>query len=65
LLRELPIYRWAEGTDKRDAKREPVKKDDHAVDDLRYIVHSERPYDPRPAGSIRLPDLGRGNRRAF
>jgi phage terminase large subunit-like protein len=65
LLRELPMYRWKEATDKQDAKREPVKKDDHSVDDLRYIVHSEKPYDPRPGGPAKRADLGGGNRRSF
>lgn len=40
LIRELSTYRWPEGTDARDPGNEPVKKDDHALDALRYALHS-------------------------
>lgn len=49
LIRELAGYRWKEGTDRQDAPREPLKKDDHTVDALRYAVESERHYSAKPA----------------
>jgi len=33
-------YRWREGTERSDPLDEPIKKDDHAVDPLRYAVYS-------------------------
>lgn len=44
LARELRTYRWLRGTsgiNPRDARPEPLKKDDHTCDALRYIVYSE------------------------
>lgn len=38
LTREIGRYRWPEGTDARDPGNEPVKKDDHAIDALRYGI---------------------------
>lgn len=42
LVRELPLYRWQKvsfaQTDKVDAPEKPTKKDDHALDALRYLV---------------------------
>lgn len=63
LLRELPGYKWAEGTEKRDARNEPQKKDDHAVDAFRYLLHSESMFDGRSRS--KPVDLGRNNRRNF
>jgi hypothetical protein len=40
LIRELGTYKWPEGTDARDPGNEPVKKDDHTLDALRYALHS-------------------------
>lgn len=45
LLWELPRYRWAKydtskAKDKNNLKEEPVKKDDHAMDAMRYGVMS-------------------------
>lgn len=40
LIRELGRYHWPEGTDARDPGNEPVKKDDHALDALRYALHT-------------------------
>ena len=34
LLREIELYRW----DERAGRDQPVKRDDHAMDDLRYFV---------------------------
>lgn len=40
LIREMGRYHWPEGTDARDPGNEPVKKDDHALDALRYGLHT-------------------------
>ncbi len=40
LIREIGRYKWPEGTDARDPGNEPVKKDDHALDALRYGLHT-------------------------
>lgn len=41
LIRQMPIYRFKQGTEIRDAPdAQPVKKDDHSVDALRYLIHS-------------------------
>lgn len=40
LIREIGRYRWPEGTDARDPGNEPVKKDDHSLDALRYALHT-------------------------
>ncbi|TBO59885.1 PBSX family phage terminase large subunit [Streptomyces kasugaensis] len=39
LLAELPNYVWSEEAAARGEDR-PVKKDDHSVDALRYVIHS-------------------------
>ena len=41
LIRELPGYKWPEGTDTRNPKDDPIDKDNHAIDALRYGVFSE------------------------
>lgn len=45
LGRTIRTYRWLRasrtGVNPRDARPEPLKKDDHAVDALRYMVFSE------------------------
>lgn len=38
LIRELEGYVWTPGGGKGDAPERPLKKDDHAVDALRYLV---------------------------
>ncbi len=58
LIREIGLYRWAESTDRKDGKDEPVKKDDHAVDCARMIFQSERHYSPTPMKSGPLPLAG-------
>lgn len=44
LARQMRTYRWAAssemGINPRDARMEPVKKNDHAVDALRYLCYS-------------------------
>lgn len=46
LTRQMRTYRWEDssgtGINPRDARLQPLKKDDHAVDALRYLVHTER-----------------------
>ena len=45
-IREFKKYRWkAQKRDDMDTKPKPVKKDDHLLDALRYVVMS-RPYVP-------------------
>lgn len=62
LLREIPRYRWGHWANRkmrsdRNKKEEPHKKDDHAVDALRYLIAS-RPelddgtYRPSPKGPM-------------
>jgi phage terminase large subunit-like protein len=41
-IREMVGYRWPEGTDTKDPKEVPVKKDDHSCDAVRYLIHSEK-----------------------
>jgi len=38
--REVAMYHYAEGSANRDPKDEPVKKDDHTVDALRYAIYT-------------------------
>lgn len=38
-IREVQGYRWAEGTETKDAKDEPLKVDDHCCDCLRYAIY--------------------------
>ena len=37
-IKEMSAYHYAEGTDLKDPQDEPVKKDDHTLDALRYII---------------------------
>jgi hypothetical protein len=52
VIDELVKYRWAElspgSQSTKNEKEEPVKKDDHAVDALRYAIMS-RPEEPKAA----------------
>lgn len=45
LSRQMRTYRWerssGKGVNPRDAKPQPLKKDDHAADALRYLLFSE------------------------
>lgn len=49
LARQMRTYRWvrgvANGVNPRDAQPVPLKKDDHAVDALRYMLFSEAQHD--------------------
>ena len=38
-MREMAGYKWAEGTDKKDAKDEPMKLNDHTCDCIRYAIY--------------------------
>lgn len=38
-IREMAGYTWAEGTETKDAKDEPLKVNDHACDCLRYAIY--------------------------
>nr|WP_255674538.1 phage terminase large subunit [Deinococcus sp. 6GRE01] len=57
LIREIGRYKWPEGTDKRDPGNEPVKKDDHALDALRYGLHTRyfKPVATRRPGGYATP----------
>jgi len=37
---QLGGYRWPEGTDTKDPKEDPLKKDDHCVDPIRYVMYA-------------------------
>jgi phage terminase large subunit len=38
-IREMAGYRWAEGTENKDAKDEPLKVNDHTCDCVRYAIY--------------------------
>ncbi len=57
LIRELKSYRFQPGSD------QPYKKDDHALDELRYYMMSVR--DQKPIKTIRPRERKGGIRRAF
>jgi len=38
-IREMAGYKWAEGTEKKDAKDEPLKVNDHTCDCVRYGIY--------------------------
>ncbi len=40
LIREMIGYHWREGTETKDPRDEPEKKDDHGPDALRYLLYS-------------------------
>lgn len=42
LAEQIPSYHWSKGTAGKNAREEPAKINDHAVDTLRYIVFSDR-----------------------
>ncbi len=63
LSQQISTYHWSESTALKDAKNEPVKKDDHAVDACRYMVFSERVYDMKESAHVPLGDPG--NQRRF
>jgi hypothetical protein len=57
LARQMRTYRWmranGNGLNPRDAPPEPLKKDDHAVDALRYLLFTEQSYSGERAVSFR------------
>lgn len=63
LIKELASYRYPDGTKNNDPRNEPVKKDDHTCDALRYILHSEKAYSPIPDSELEA--MPRGSRRTF
>jgi hypothetical protein len=38
-IKAMAGYRWAEGTEIKDAKDEPLKLNDHPCDDIRYLIY--------------------------
>jgi phage terminase large subunit len=38
-IREMAGYKWAEGTETKDAKDEPLKVNDHTCDCVRYAIY--------------------------
>lgn len=46
LIAETLTYKWAESTDKKNAREEPVDKDNHALSAMRYAIYSDRGHDP-------------------
>lgn len=38
-MKEMPGYKWAEGTETKDAKDEPLKVNDHTCDCVRYVIY--------------------------
>ncbi len=60
LARQLRTYRWmkgAAGVNPRDAPKQPLKKDDHAIDALRYLIFSEKMWvTPKPGSASNQPD---------
>jgi len=47
LLKEFGMYRWADKSEGRNEKEEPLKENDHAMDALRYMV-MQIDYAPLP-----------------
>lgn len=50
LMDEVPGYVWAPALSNRPAKEEPLKKNDHAVDAMRYLVAEVDDVNYRPSG---------------
>jgi phage terminase large subunit len=40
LIKELYSYKWADEDSKKNTKEEPIKKDDHGPDAIRYVIYS-------------------------
>ena len=49
IIREIPAYRWAPASATRNAREEPIKLDDHAVDAARMGIYTLRRDIPRGA----------------
>lgn len=58
LIKEIQGYRYPEGTTGRNPNDEPLDKDDHSVDALRYAIFSDhhRGNEHAPEGRKILPD---------
>lgn len=60
LARQMRTYRWLKsnpmGLNPKAARREPLKKDDHAVDSLRYMVFTEAVHTGTIPSSIKRKD---------
>lgn len=41
MIKEIKSYRWKPATDQNDAPEAPIKKKDHAMDELRYYIMSK------------------------
>lgn len=63
LARQMRSYRWLAsrqvGINPKDARREPLKKEDHAPDALRYIVFSEAMQQGLTPSSMKREDRSR------
>lgn len=59
LIYELPNYEWKKDKHTGELLEEPIKKDDHAVDALCYVIFGVRgkTSDFAPAGSVGLEDI--------
>jgi len=55
LIKEFPGYKYPEGTNTKNPQDVPIGKDDHALDALRYAIHSH--LDPNP-GTVKAEILG-------
>jgi phage terminase large subunit len=40
-IKEMGGYKWAEGSETKDAKDEPMQLNDHTCDDVRYLIYGE------------------------
>lgn len=69
LIREMKSYKWPDGTNTKNPKDLPLDKDNHAVDGLRYLIHSDnvrtngapKPVNApwKPKGGMRFRPNGR------
>lgn len=50
LIKEFKSYRWSEPKEDRNADEKPIKKKDHAMDDLRYFIMSRPQANEKPRG---------------
>ncbi len=53
LRKELRNYKWPEGSDTRNPAEEPIDKDNHACDALRYGIFSDHKGPGKPPSSIK------------
>lgn len=61
MIREIKAYRWREGN--ATGREEPIKKNDHAMDDLRYYIMS-KPQGTHPKSEYKNPLLEHKKRLA-